>query len=157
MIIISNHYNRLDSKLKYIESSQNITRPAKDSAYYKDLKSSRDYHTSRSLKSQIATVARERWFFLQLKAKYAGKIIVNDVCVYVISFAIIIDGQYIASRLSKLISKSSAQLKSLLSQYNSLGFGSIKWEEATDLGSSIWYEGILQSHVQVHKSFSFNF
>ena len=55
------------------------------------------------------TCARERWFLLNLKAKFAGKsffILFNVVFTFVL-----LDGQYLASRLSKSISQESSKLK----------------------------------------------
>ena len=51
--------------------------------------------------------------------------------------------------VSKYILKSTKELKELLQRYNELGFGSMMWDEVTDLTSPIWYEGILQSHSHV--------
>ncbi len=64
--------------------------------------------------------ACERWFLLHLKAKFAGKF-----RIILISFVIrngmilFIDGQYLASRLSKTINSLSSKLKQLLKDYNS--------------------------------------
>ena len=52
----------------------------------------------------------------------------------------LIDGQYLASRLSKTITKESDALKKLLKEYNELVQESEKltWTEVTDLSSSIY-------------------
>ena len=58
-----------------------------------------------------------------------------------------IDGQYLASRLSNLISKTTVKLKSTLDQLNSLNIFSITWEDVSDLSSHIWYEGALHNET----------
>ena len=53
-------------------------RPTKESSYYEELKYHKNYQQSSLLKAKISVVARERWFFLQLKAKYAGMTMLNN-------------------------------------------------------------------------------
>jgi hypothetical protein len=71
----------------------------------------------------ISVLAPEQWFLLILKSKFA-------------------DGQYIASRLSKSISKTTSKLKALLTEYNSFNIFSLNWKDITDLSSHVWYEGV---------------
>lgn len=50
-----------------------------------------------------------------------------------------VDGQYLASRLSRSINQESSKLKSLLQKFNSLaGDETITWNDATDLSSRLW-------------------
>lgn len=100
-------------------------RPTRDSDLYKDMQYSLALKQTKKIKKKIAVVARERWFLLNLKAKFA-------------------DGQYLASRLSKSITKASSKIKSLLSQLNSLNIESSTWFDAINL-SNVWYEAILES------------
>ncbi len=64
------------------------------------------------------------------------------------------DGQYLASRLARSITSESAKLKGLLSEFNTLAPESDKlsWQEVTDLSSTIWFRGVLQSDSRVPKS-----
>ena len=64
-----------------------------------------------------------------------------------------IDGQYLASRLSKSITQQSSQIKGLLRKFNSLWPSEmLTWADVTDVASSRWLGGgILQVDVHVSK------
>ena len=95
--------------------------------------------------------------------KTAGK-----VCRYVLLlltfyyhvFVIPLDGQYLASRLSKSISSQSSLLKRLLVQYNSLpsvaSEGKVTWAEATNLLPVQWLGRGLECGVHVPKKVKFD-
>ena len=58
------------------------------------------------------------------------------------------DGQYLASKLSKSITKQSSQLKQLLKKFISLHNADVlTWADATDLSSSQWCGGAFDHHV----------
>ena len=65
-----------------------------------------------------------------------------------------VDGQYLASRLSKSITRESTRLKQHLSSYNSLADESdqLSWHEITDLSSLTSAQRVLQSDGGVPKS-----
>ena len=55
------------------------------------------------------------------------------------------DGQYLASRLSKSITRESTRLKGLVTSYNGLAMESerLSWHDVTDLSFSLWFRGVL--------------
>lgn len=59
-----------------------------------------------------------------------------------------IDGQYLASRLSKSITNASSKLKTLLTEYNSFNIHTLKWEDVINLSSHVWYEGVLSDDCE---------
>ena len=66
--------HRIDLQLKEIECTKGIpVRPTRDSDLYKDMQYSVALKQTKKIKKKIAVVARERWFLLNLKAKFAGK------------------------------------------------------------------------------------
>ena len=87
----------------------------------------------------MQSLARERWFLLRLKSKYAGMLIhISVLRVYfIISFLIYfyIAGQSIAIRLSRRINVVSKQLKLKLETFNSKHPPAerITWESVTQL------------------------
>jgi len=50
------------------------------------------------------------------------------------------DGQYMASRISRFITKQTAKLKALMNKFNAIipANESVSWEQITDLSSSFW-------------------
>lgn len=67
------HYFRLDAHLKTIESAEQFMRPNFNSPAYEDLLRYRNLHKSKQLKAKMSVIARERWYLLKLKAKFAGE------------------------------------------------------------------------------------
>ena len=65
---------RVDAELKMMEDKHGIQRWSKHSDVYVDLKKMEDEKEKRRVADSIATCARERWFLLNLKAKFAGTV-----------------------------------------------------------------------------------
>ena len=65
-----------------------------------------------------------------------------------------IDGQYLASRLAKSITRESTKLKGLINKYNALALHSekVSWQDVTNLSSPLWFHGVLQSDSHVPKN-----
>ena len=88
---------------------------------------------------RMQSLARERWFLLRLKSRYAGMLIhISVLRVYlIINFLIYfyIAGQSIAIRLSRRINVVSKQLKLKLETFNSKHPPAerITWESVTQL------------------------
>ena len=79
LVILS---SRINDELQTIESKQGIRRWTKDSDVYKDLKRMEDEKEKNRIIESIGTCARERWFLLNLKAKFAGMTIINYRCTH---------------------------------------------------------------------------
>lgn len=92
---------------------------------------------------KLQSLARERWFLLRLKSKYAGVFNISIVTLLQFIWIIIIyvAGQSIAIRLSRRfcwINVVTKQLKAKISEYNSNNppSGSLTWEDVT---YAAWY------------------
>ena len=74
---------------------------------------------------------------LSVRRKFAGWSSLKMLCEALLSC---IDGQYMASRISRLITKQTDRLKKLISAYNKAAeaSNSVTWEEVTNLESSFW-------------------
>ena len=88
-------------------------------------------------KDELSLCARDRWFMLTLKRKFAGQSSFIMLCGALLSC---VDGQYTASRISKLINKQTDKLKKLISDYNKgiRASNVVTWEHVTNLESSFW-------------------
>ncbi len=131
---------RVEVKLQEYESKHGIQRWSADSDIFKDMKRVMEEVEKDEVVEAMERCARERWFLLHLKAKFAGKF-----RIILISFVIkngmilFIDGQYLASRLSKTINSLSSKLKQLLKDYNSFPSVSVtdswSWSGITNFGN----------------------
>ena len=88
-------------------------------------------------KDELSLCARDRWFMLTLKRRFAGQ---SRLKMFYEALLSCVDGQYMASRISKLINKQTDRLKKLISDYNKItrASNSVTWEEVTNLESSFW-------------------
>ena len=80
---------RLDATLRNIEQVNGIhTRPTASSSEYARICYEVSDIRSQKLKSKIAVLARERWFLLALKAKFAGTLLIiyNTPKTYLIDY-----------------------------------------------------------------------
>ena len=68
---------------------------------------------------RIRSLARERWFLLRLKSKYAGMLNIGMLHVHSLYCNYFVAGQSIAIRLSRRINVVTKQLKSKLEMFNS--------------------------------------
>ena len=66
------HFSRINSELLTIENKHGIRRCSKDSDVYLDLKRMEGEKEKNKVLESMVTSARERWFLLNLKAKFAG-------------------------------------------------------------------------------------
>ena len=66
------HIVRLEAELKSVEEREGFSRWAEDSDTYRDFSRVATEKKKDEVLSDIATCARERWFLLKLKAKFAG-------------------------------------------------------------------------------------
>ena len=71
MTVIVQSY-RIDADLKVVEDKHGFRRWSKHSDVYADFKRLEDEKEKCRVTDRIATCARERWFLLNLKAKFAG-------------------------------------------------------------------------------------
>lgn len=126
----------METKLQELEQNHRITQRWKiDSPEYQ---SAEQVHRAGDLgliRQKIERSARERWFLLSMKAKYAGKMhyIANDD-----ETSIIVDGHALAVRLSRRITVVSSQLKAMINQHNMLTTAEtqkLTWESANDLNA----------------------
>lgn len=101
---------------------------------------------------------RERWYMLTVKAKFAGTI---SICVHQQSDVIFVclslyaEGHYMASRLSKAITKESEKINMIINDYNLLVPPSeyLLWERVTDLTrSSLTATSDSQSNAGIPRS-----
>ena len=98
--------------------------------------------------AKLEQCARERWFLITIKAKYAGmymcSVVLFCLSTYILPCQIVLqscnlsDGQYMASRISRGIQRETQKLKRLLHNYNQLVSEQLSWKDVTDLSSSIW-------------------
>lgn len=71
--MLTTKLSRVEAKLREFESKHSITtRWFPGSVQYHSVKSAMDTKRKHILLSKIKDFARERWFLLALKAKYAG-------------------------------------------------------------------------------------
>ena len=70
---------RLDAQLKKIEKDKGFVRWSVTSDIYKDMQQFSNKKQKENISKLMAACARERWFLLKLKAKFAG-MIVFDKC-----------------------------------------------------------------------------
>ena len=108
------------------------------------------------LMTKIESAARECLRLLQLKSKYAGKMLYPAAYKNALLDIYSTDGQKIAIRLSRRITVTTKQLKKLLDEYNSKSSTTnrMTWEEATTLpintNSSTVPDNIKQSVVRCY-------
>lgn len=81
---------------------------------------------------ELSLCARDRWLLLTLRQKFVGQSSLKMLCEALLSC---VDGQYMASRISKLVNKQTDRLKKLISDYNKIASASnsVTWEEVTNL------------------------
>ncbi len=70
---------RINTELLTIERKEGIQRWSKDSDVYLDLKRVEEEKEKQKVLESMATCARERWFLLNLKAKFAGILYPNCI------------------------------------------------------------------------------
>ena len=152
---------RLGTQLSHIEATEGITiRWTPESDPFQDYLSLKRFKERERLLESMSVTARERWFLLKLKAKFAGMFVHNyDLCMHTCTVSHsdynYADGQYLASRLSKSITRESTRLKGLVTSYNGLAMESerLSWHDVTDLSSSLWSRGVLRAdHGLIPKS-----
>ena len=133
-IILHTCTNRLERKIQDTERKHNILRRwTAESSEYKRIKES----LLARKKDELSLCARDRWFMLSVRRKFAGWSSLKMLCEALLSC---IDGQYMASRISRLINKQTDRLKKLMSAYNKAAeaSNSVTWEVVTNLESSFW-------------------
>ncbi|XP_065893420.1 uncharacterized protein [Dysidea avara] len=119
----------IDQKIQEIEQKHGIqTRWLDDCPEYFATKSVIQSKEKQKLKLKMRDQAKERWYLLKLKAKYA-------------------DGQKIAIRLSRCINLVSKQLKGTIAKYNANQPEStqVQWKDATDLSNDIYKKAVFAS------------
>ena len=130
-IILHTCTNRLERKIQDTERKHNILRRwTAESSEYKRIKES----LSARKKDELSLCAHDRWFMLSIRIKFAGWSSLKMLCEALLSY---IDGQYMASRISRLINKQTDRLKKLISA-SAEASNSVTWEEVTNLESSFW-------------------
>ena len=129
-------------RLKVIEADHSVTvRWELDDERYKGLLEQhlRDHHVE--MKNRIWSAATKRHFLLRQKAKYAGMVQFNLIS-FQVYFNIHVDGQKIAKKLSKQITKLTSTLKCLITDYNHLGKdideNTVSVQEVFNLDSTFW-------------------
>ena len=132
---------RLGTQLSHIEATEGITiRWTPESDPFQDYLSLKRFKERERLLESMSVTARERWFLLKLKAKFAVMFVHNyDLCMHTCTVSHsdynYADGQYLASRLSKSITRESTRLKGLVTSYNGLAMESerLSWHDITEL------------------------
>ena len=130
---------QIRSKAASIWREHNVSqRWAIDSAEYYQAKQELFAKKKSLLLTKLSSCARDRWFLLTVKRKFSGQK-VKCINIY---FSDQVDGQYMASRISKQITKQTGQLIKLMVAYNELAAtcncDAISWDEFTNLESSFW-------------------
>ena len=101
---------------------------------------------------KLASSARERWYLLSFKSMQVPSVIlmVNNCNPNIFYY---VHGQYMASHLSKSITKESAKLKRLLAEYNSTvqPHEQLTWEQVCDLSSPMCAQLDSSLDIQVPK------
>ena len=104
-------------------------------------------HNDLSDSLKLASSARERWYLLSLKSMQVPSVIlmVNNCNPNLFYY---VHGQYMASHLSKSITKESAKLKRLLAEYNSTvqPHQQLTWEQVCDLSSNVCSTSFVTGH-----------
>ena len=86
--------------------------------------------------ARLKQCARERWFLLTIKAKYAGTCVVHIFMSFTLHSIIYqMVNIIMVSQISRGIQQ---ELKRLLNAYNQLVSEHLSWKDVTDLSSSIW-------------------
>lgn len=71
---------RIDTELQAVEEKQGIQRWTEDSDVYLGLKRMEEEKEKNRIADSIATCAGERWFLLNLKARFAGVSLTPHTC-----------------------------------------------------------------------------
>ena len=126
----------MNKELSKLENKHKIDcRWTINSEHYQCILKAKQQQQQQNLLRKLQLSARERWYLLQAKAKFAGMF---NLKLHYYLYMIHLDGQAIASRLSHAVTKESSKLRKLLAEYNkSLPNHIIDWEEITDLSTHI--------------------
>lgn len=164
-MLVDNIQYRMEIKLQQMEQTNGIVqRWQPSSPSYKCAEQRLNCKQQQLIKQKFEACARERWFLLSMKAKYAGKVIFNFCACYKLYIIYTImhgcvtimcaEGHALACRLARRITTVSSQLKELIKKYNLLSSSTddenhMTWETATDL--STWHNarGIYQTHPTI--------
>lgn len=88
--VTSQNLIRIDAELRVLEDKEGIQRWSVDSDVYMDHQRMQEAREKAALVESIGTCARERWFLLNLKAKFAGTV----ECVFATACSIILTCTY---------------------------------------------------------------
>ncbi len=125
---------RIEEKLFNFEAQHSLmNRWLPGTIQYDSVKSRVQSRKKHIVLEKIKDLARERWYLLALKAKYAGKSVISSIDLISNSS---VDGLSIAARLARRITNVSTQIKASLSQYNQCVIHQgerLTWEVATKL------------------------
>ena len=73
-ILFNGDWFRVDATLREHEMKEEFDRWSIDSDMFKDMKRLAEEERKEKILENISTCARERWFLLNLKAKFAGNV-----------------------------------------------------------------------------------